>query len=72
MQGIALDQKADEVAAARARRRPSQVTAAALELYEALKGARSVLRVVDRSNAWRSERDRVLAEVDALLAKVEA
>jgi hypothetical protein len=34
-----------------------------------LKDARSVLRLADRSEAWRAERDRVVAEIDAALDK---
>ena len=45
--------------------------AAAPDLLDAVKDARNVLRLADRSNAWREERERVVAALDAALAKAE-
>jgi hypothetical protein len=47
----------------------ANLIAAAPELLDVAKDARSVLRIVDRSDAWRAERNRVLAALEAAIAK---
>ena len=49
----------------------ARLIAAAPELLDVARDARSVLRMADRSDAWRAERDRVVTKLEAAIAKAE-